>query len=86
MEYIVPILRGPINTQYIPILAGVAEWQSSNLFQYLQKSCSRIVGVSTRPVRTAAHVGLALLEELDYGALDDLDEAVGDRVSDRPVA
>ena len=50
MPGFVPILREPINTQYIPILAGLAEWQSSNLFQYLQKSCSRIVGVSTRPV------------------------------------
>ena len=45
MPGIVPILRGPINTQYIPILAGLAEWQSSNLFQYLQKSCSRIANI-----------------------------------------
>ena len=54
MPGIVPILRGPINTQYIPILAGLAEWQSSNLFQYLQKSCSGIANIpfggSTRPV------------------------------------
>ena len=54
MPGIVPILREPNNTQYIPILAGLAERQSSNLFQYLQKSCSRIANIpfggSTRPV------------------------------------
>ena len=31
MPYIFPILAGPNNTQYIPILAGLAEGQSSNL-------------------------------------------------------
>ena len=45
MPGIVPILRGPINTQYIPILRGLAEEQSSNLFQYLQGGCSRIANI-----------------------------------------
>ena len=69
MPGIVPILRGPINTQYIPILAGLAEWQSSNLFQYLQKSCSRIANIpfggSTRPVMCRSGRAKSLIDPIE---------------------
>ena len=69
MPGIVPILRGPINTQYIPILAGLAEWQSSNLFQYLQKSCSRIANIpfggSTRPVICRSGRAKSLIDPIE---------------------
>ena len=69
MPGIVPILRGPINTQYIPILAGLAERQSSNLFQYLQKSCSRIANIpfggSTRPVICRSGRAKSLIDPIE---------------------